>query len=342
MTDHALEMHLPRKGPSDVLERRERELARPAAGEVRVVIEAAGVAYADIVMRQGLYSGFKPPVTPGYDFVGRIEAIGEGVEDFKTGQRVAGMTIAGSYASRRNVEARWLVPAPEGADAVKLAAAVLNGLTAWQLFHRAVRVERDEWVLVHGAAGGVGSLLLDLARLAGVKTIGTASAYKMSVVADRGGVPIDYNVDDVVARVRGISREGVSAAFDHVGGKHFKRVSMPCLRQGGTGVLYGGYNATRGGKVNPLALLDLVLNGSFSSLGLFTKGQGVVGYSAPVWRDARPDVYRRDLSKVLQLVADGTLSPLVAKTYALEEAAQAHRDLETRAVSGKIVLVMGA
>ncbi|HEX7887008.1 MAG TPA: zinc-binding dehydrogenase [Phenylobacterium sp.] len=339
MIDDALEMHVPKKGPATIMKAVERRLPPPASGEVRVAIEAAGVAYADIMMRQGMYAGQSLPVTPGYDFVGRVEGVGPGVTGFAPGQRVAGVTVSGSYATRRNVKAQWLAPAPEGADAAKLVAAILNGTTAWQMFHRIANPASGECVLVHGAAGGVGSLLLDLAKIAGVKAIGTASASKADVVRARGGEPVDYKGEDVLARVRALSDGGVAAAFDHLGGKNFKKVSMAALRPGGIGVLYGAYDMTRDGKVNPLAIADLLLNASFSSLGLFGKGQGVATYSSQVWRDGRPQAYQQDLATVLKLVGDGTLSPLVGATFPLREAVQAQRALETRSVSGKIVLV---
>ena len=157
MIDDALEMHVPRKGPASILTPLERRLPPPAAGEVRVAIEAAGLAYADIMMRQGMYSGQSPPVTPGYDFVGRVEAVGLGITGLAAGQRVAGVTVSGSYATRRNVNAQWLSPAPEGVDAARLVAVVLNGVTAWQMFHRIANAAPGEWVLVHGAAGGWGA-----------------------------------------------------------------------------------------------------------------------------------------------------------------------------------------
>jgi NADPH:quinone reductase-like Zn-dependent oxidoreductase len=340
MIDDALEIQIPKKGPATVMKALERRLPPPASGEVRVAIEAAGVAYADIMIRQGVYAGVSLPVTPGYDFVGRVEAVGPGVTDLAIGQRVAGVTVSGSYATRRNVNAQWLAPAPEGADAAKLVAAILNGTAAWHMFHRLANAAPGEWVLVHGAAGGTGSLLLDLAKLAGVRAIGTASASKADVVRARGGEPVDYRSEDVLARARAISDGGVVAAFDHIGGKHFKKISMAALRPGGIGILYGAYDMTRDGKVNPLAVADLLLNARFSSLNLFAKGQGLAAYQSPVWRDQRPLAYRQDLATVLKLVGDGVLSPLVGATFPLREAAQAQRALETRSVSGKIVLVV--
>ena len=334
----AFEMHMPRTGRAGVLTAREVVLPPPGPGEARVGIEATGVAYADIVMRQGLYPGVKAPVTPGYDLIGRIEALGDGVTGFTVGQRVAALTVTGSYASRRNVEARWLVPAPEGVDAAALVAAVLNGLTAWQMFHRVAVAAPGEWVLIHGAAGGVGNLLLEMARGAGVRAIGTASAGKKAVVEARGGVHVDYAAGDVAARVRDISGGGVVAAYDHIGGKHLKAVSMAALRRGGTALLYGGYDATRGGKVNPGALVSMLLSNGLSAMGLFGESQGVVGYNVTSWRDARPEVYRQDLAAVLAAVAEGAIKPLIGATMPLSQAVEAHQMLEQARVAGKIVL----
>jgi len=338
MSDIAREMHMGRTGPARVLKAREVTLAPPSAGEVRVAIEAAGIAFADIVMRQGLYPGVKAPVTPGYDLIGRIEALGAGVEGLAVGSRVAGLTVTGSYASRRNVEARWLVPAPEGVAAEKLVAGVLNGLTAWQMFQRIAVAQPGEWVLVHGAGGGVGSLLLELARRAGVRAIGTASAGKRAVVEARGGVHLDYRAGDVAVAAREISSGGVVAAYDHIGGKHLKTVSIPALRSGGTAVLYGGYDATRGGKLRPGAVVDMLLNNSLSILGLFSASQGVVGYNVTSWRDARPAAFRQDLTTVMDLIGSGELDPMVARVLPLTEAAEGQRLLEGATLAGKIVL----
>jgi NADPH:quinone reductase-like Zn-dependent oxidoreductase len=250
-----------------------------------------------------------------------------------------GVTVSGSYATLRNVDARLLVPAPETTDAAALVAAVLNGVTAWQMFHRVAHASPGDWVLVHGAAGGVGSLLLDFARLAGVKAIGAVSTNKLDAVKARGAEVLDYQRENVVARAKAISDGGVMAAFDHVGGRHFRKVTMPTLRRTGVGVLYGGYNATRGGKIHPFAIADLMFNSSISAFRLFGQSQGVVGYSVPQWRDLRPVAYREDLTQILRFVADGTIKPLVGATWPLTQVAAAHRALEGRSVTGKIVLL---
>ncbi len=337
--DEAREVVVERAGDAGTLAIRNRRLPPPGPGEVRVRIEAAGVAYADIVMRRGLYPGQRPPVTPGYDMIGRIETLGAGVDGLSVGQRVAAVTVSGSYASHRNVAAELLVPAPEQASAAALAAATLNGLTAWQMLHRLAQPAREEWILVHGAAGGVGTLLLDLARVAGLRAIGSASKAKLRVVADRGGVPLDYADEDVPSRARALSGTGVAAAFDHIGGSHVRRQTLSALRRAGTGVVYGGYDATRGGKLRPFAAANLILNAQVSAYRLFTASQTLATYSAPIWRDERRAAYRTDLVAVLDLVASGAIQPLVGAELPLEQAGEAHRLLEGRSVAGKIVLI---
>lgn len=232
-----LEMMVKKPGDANALIAVESELAAPAKGEVQVRIEAAGVAYADIVIRRGLYSEEKPPVTPGYDFVGVIEALGADVAGFAIGDRVAGITVSGSYATHRNVAANLLVTVSKDADPVKLVAGVLNGVTAWQMFHRIAHLQKDDWVLVHGAAGGVGTLLLELARNSGVNAIGSASAGKHDVVRKLGAIAVDYSKDDIAKVAKEMSGGGVMAAFDHMGGSHFKKVSMAALQKTGIGIV---------------------------------------------------------------------------------------------------------
>jgi NADPH:quinone reductase-like Zn-dependent oxidoreductase len=333
------EVFFARTGTDRVISLRERALPSPGPGEVQVRMEAAGVAYADIVIRLGLYPDAKPPLVPGYDLVGRVEKVGDGVTALKAGQRVAGVTVTGAQASLCNMPAEWLIPAPEGVEAALLVAGVLNGVTAFQMFHRLACPEAGEWVLVHGAGGGVGNLLLGLGRIARVQVIGTGSASKLAAIEAAGAAALDYGRGNVAQMAREISDGGVVAAFDHVGGRHFRQVSMAALRPGGAGILYGGYGATQGGRVRPLAALDILLNDKFSAFKLFGSSQGVLTYSAPRWRTHRPDAFRQDLASVLALITEGELTPLIGARFPLEQAAEAHRLLEARAVSGKIVLI---
>ncbi len=335
----AVEIWMPRKGSAHVLEARTTRLEPPGPGQVTVRIEAAGVAYADIAMRAGTYPGVKTPVVPGYDCVGRIVAVGHGVDGWAVGNRVAGVTVTGNYASARNVDAALLVPAPEGADAAKLVAATLNGLTAWQMLKRVTAPERGEWILVHGASGGVGTLLLDLARAAGIKAIGTSSARHRDVVARHGAEPIDYAAGDVLAQVRAISGGGVAAAYDHIGGRHFRNLTMAALRPGGVGVLYGAYDVSRGGRFRLGALLSLLAGGRYSPLALVGESKGIVTYLSDTMVRHRVETYRADMAAVFARVASGALDPVVGACLPLERAAEAQVMLENRAVTGKIVLL---
>lgn len=338
MTDVTQAIWIDRTGPADRLALRETPLAPPGPGELRVRIEAAGVAYADIVMRNGLYPGVKAPVVPGYDFCGRIEALGpDAPARFEVGQRVCAVTVTGSYARHRNVPAALCAPAPDGPPADKIVAACMNGLTAFQMFNRCVGPVAGETVLVHGAAGGVGTLLLDLARLAGVNAIGTASQGKHPILAARGAAAIDYRTQDFVAEVRRMSPGGVVGVFDHIGGQHFRR-SLSVVQAGGTGVLYGGYDATKGGKPNALAFLDLLFGSGLNAFQLFGASRSVAGYNVQSWRDARPAAYARDLGALMAMVGDGRLDPEIGAVLPLERASEAHRMLETASVAGKIVL----
>jgi NADPH:quinone reductase-like Zn-dependent oxidoreductase len=332
-------VRLDRAGPATALRVVEVDLADPGPGEVQVAIEAAGVAYADVVMRNGLYPGVRAPVVPGYDLVGRIVGMGPGVTGWSMGARVAAVTITGSYARRRNVAADLLVEVPDAVDASQAVACVLNGVTAFQMFHHCVHVAPGEWVLVHGAAGGVGLLLLDLAAAAGARAIGTASAGKLETLRQRGAEAVDYASEDFVERTRALTTHGVVAAFDHLGGRHFRR-SVTALRPGGTAVLYGAYDATRGGRANPAAFLDLLTGSGFSTLALFQGSRGIVGYNVSTWRDHRRALYRADLAAVMEALARGTLRPAIGGVFALEDVARAHQVLESRGVSGKVVLKM--
>ena len=179
-------------GGPEVLEVVERDAPEPGRGEVRVRVLAAGVAFADVLMRHGKYPGApKIPFTPGYDLVGEVEKLGEGVGGVTVGQRVAALTQVGSYAQRVVVAAEELVPVPDGVDPAEAVALVLNYVTAYQMLHRVAEVRPGERILVHGAAGGVGTALLDLGRLGGLEAYGTASAAKHDAVRRFRATPID-------------------------------------------------------------------------------------------------------------------------------------------------------
>lgn len=332
MSVQNLSMVITRPGGPAVLQPLTSTLPGPGPGQVRLRVLAAGVSYGDVMMRLGNVPGPRQPYAPGYDVVGEVEALGEGVTDTKIGAHVAFIGVRGGYTRYANLNAADLVPLPDGLDPVVAGAAALNYVTAHQLLHRAARLKAGQSVLVQAAAGGVGTALLDLGREAGLTLYGTASAGKLDVVRDYGATALDYRLEDVPSRVRRLSGGGVNATFDGVGGKSFSR-SYAALGSGGQLVVYGfGPAVIRGGR-GALILSFLRAGG----LKLRPDGRSVSFLFVDPVR--RQDWIREDLSAVFSLLTAGRLQPLISARLSLSSAAQAHRLLEAGAVRGKLVLV---
>lgn len=335
-----------RGGPA-VLRLVERALPEPADGEVRVKIAACGVAFADVLMREGLYPGVpRPPFAPGYDVVGTVDAIGPSVDahaaGLARGRRVVALTKIGGYADYVCVPASSLVPAPDGVDDAEAVALVLNFLTAYQMIHRCARLAAGERVLIHGAGGGVGDALLQLGGLAGLQMYGTASRKKHDAIKKLGATPIDYRDEDFVARIKELTGDGVDAVFDAVGGAQWRR-SFECLRVGGMLIGYGFSSATvKGRRKLTRAAANWLAMPRFQLLELMDATRSVMGYNVMVMKAGRPDWYREDLSTLLGLLASGKIRPLIAERIPLADAARAHQLLDDAAVAGKLVLVCGA
>src|SRR5262252_9005110 len=226
-------------GGPDALKVIEEDCPEPKAGEARVKVLAAGVAMPDIMARQGIHPETPPvPFTPGWDLVGVVDRLGDGISGIDAGQIVAALPISGAYAEFVCLPQRELVPVPSGLGAAEAVSLVLNYVTAYQMLHRSARVRPGQRVLIHGAAGGVGSALLQLGRLAGLEMYGTCSSRGASAVSDLGGIPIDYRRLDFVREVHRLTGEGVDVVFDGIGGGHLWQ-SRQALRPGGRVVAYG-------------------------------------------------------------------------------------------------------
>jgi len=327
---------MPHKGGTEVLEVHWRGLPTPGPGQAVVRVEAAGVSFAEVQMLKGRYFGQpKFPFVPGYDLVGIVENVGEGVDGELLGERVAALTETGAWADRVSLDAVKLAPVPNGIDPADAVAAITNGVTAWQMLHRAASVRPGQTVLVHGASGGVGTLLVQLARLAGARAIGTASARKHEYVRALGAVPVDYKNDDVPARVREISPGGVDAVFDHVGGPGLVD-SYRMLRRGGTLVTYGSAS-TLSGKGHwirpylPIFARVLLWNAT-------PNGRRATFYYVKRW----PKLFQEDLSRVLLLLAGGKIEARGNTRMPPEKASEALGLLASGKASGKVVLVPGS
>ncbi|WP_435241002.1 medium chain dehydrogenase/reductase family protein [Streptomyces cucumeris] len=337
------EIVLPGQVEPEGLQVRTRPLPEPGPGQALVEVEASGVSFAEQQMRRGKYYDQPPfPFVPGYDLVGKVVATGAGVDPALRGGRFAVLTKTGGWSTHTLVDAGDLVPVPDGVGAAEAETVVVNGITAWQMLHRVAKVRSGGTILVLGANGGVGSTLVQLARHAGIRVIGTASPRHHAAVRALGAVPLDYRDPDLTARVRELAPGGVDAVFDHVGGEGIID-SFRLLTRGGTLVSYGTA-ATRdvaGSSRMPV----LKLFGRLLLWNLLPNGRGAHFYN--LWAGRRRlDSYqarmRTDLGQVLALLSSGEFSAQVAARIPLSEAAKAMRLAESGTVTGKVVLVMGA
>lgn len=333
-------VHATRKGGPEVLALQDGEMSPPGPGEAVVRVEASGVSFGDVLLRVGVIPGGpKPPFTPGYDVTGLVLEVGPGVTAVSPGQPVTALVRDGGYSELATVPADRLVPVPAGLDPCLVAGAVLKYFVAYQMLHRVAEVRAGQQVIVHGAAGGVGTALLQLARRAGVECLGTSSAGKADVVTGLGARHVDYRTEDVVAIARQLPGGGVHAVFDPIGGTTFRR-SYQALRRGGIPVGYGQSEAMKDGVARPLVGARGFLGGIVLPK-LVPDGRRTVFYNAWSLDKKAPAAYREDLAAVLDLVAEGAVEPTIARTLPLAEAPEAHRLLERSAVVGKIVLTPG-
>lgn len=336
-----------RYGGPDVLQVVDEECPEPKKGEVRVKVLAAGVSLPDIMAREGVHPETpRVPFTPGWDLVGVVDRLGDGVSGINPGQTVAALPIHGAYTQYICLQEGELVPVPPGLDPAEAVSLILNYVTAYQMLHRAAKVKPGQRVLIHGAAGGVGTALLQLGRLAGLTMYGTCSARGAPAVAELGGIPIDYQQRDFVQEIHSLTGEGVDVVFDGIGGSHIWR-SRGALRRGGrvvayglTGMLSGGRLASgRSGGRHPyrgIAIFGLYIVGGW----LLPGRRRVVPYSIQTLKRLQPAMFLRDLIALFDLLKQQKIKPLVAHRLPLVEARQAQELLGKGGVTGKIVLVL--
>ncbi len=333
-------------GGPDTLSVIEEECPAPGPGEVRVRVLAAGVSLPDVMAREGTHPETPPvPFTPGWDLVGVVDQSGDGVSGIEPGQIVAALPIHGAYAEFVCLPQRELVPVPPGLDAGEAVSLLLNYVTAYQMMHRSVHVKAGQRALIHGAAGGVGSALLQLGRVAGLEMYGTCSSRGAPAVSALGGVPIDYQHQDYVQEIRRLTSDGVDVVFDPIGGRHLWD-SRKTLRSRGTVVGYGLLTSLRGEALSSsrpgrrqrfrgTAMFGLYIAGGWILPGR----KRVVPYSIQTLKRLKPALFRQDLITLFDLLQQEKIKPLIAQRFPIAEARQAHELLEKGGVVGKIVLM---
>jgi NADPH2:quinone reductase len=320
----AIRVH--RHGGPDVLTHEDIDIGQPGPGEVRVRNRAIGLNFVDTYFRTGAYAPPSLPFTPGNEGAGEVVAVGDGVDDFAPGDRVAYVGTLGAYAEERIVPVHFLVHLPDAIDFETGAAMMLKGLTAQSLLRRAFRVEAGHVVLVHAAAGGVGLILTQWAKHLGATVIGTVGSPQKAELARRNGCDhvIDYRGEDFAARVREITNgEGCHVVYDGVGKATFP-ASLDCLRPFGHFVSFGSAS----GPIPPFDIMLLMEKGS-----LFATWQLLFTHLA-----RREDVLAMS-QELFQVVASGAVKIPVHARLPLAEAAEAHRRLEARETTGATVLL---
>ena len=330
---------IPQFGGSENLSLVEKDDFRePQDNDVRVKVLAAGVSFADILMREGMHPESwnlgRAPFTPGWDIVGVVEKLGDKVSKWQTGQMVTALPIVGGYSEYIFLPSDELIPVPQGLDPAEAVSLVLNYTTAYQMLHRCAHIKEGERILMYGAAGGVGTALLELGTLVNLKMYGTASHSKHNIVSGLGGIPIDYKSVDLVQEINKVTsndnddgERGVDAVFHGIRGISLKS-SYDLLRSGGRLVAYGPFSPTDIGDWMMMFTLNLVPDNRTFLL-----------YSIQTLKRIKPDWFYEDLTLLLNLLEQKKIKPIVAARMPLNQAAQAHELLASGSVQGKIVLI---
>lgn len=313
---------------------REKELPKPKKGQVRIRVLATSACFTDTLIRRGIYPGVrkKPPFSPGYDLVGLVDQLGEGVTHLSIGQKVADLTVTGAYTEYLCLNAHSVVPVPDGLDDGEAVSMILTYLTAYQMLHRSTRLAPGHKVLIHACAGAVGTAMLQLGKLMKLKMYGTASKKKHPLIEAMGAIPIDYENEDFAEVLKESEPQGLDAVFDPMGGNYFPR-SLSVLQKKGTLVAYGYQHAAsgKGGHV----VLDF-----FKVLwwNLLPAKPRANFYVITSFRKKHPQWFRQDLDELFTLLAQGKIKPLIGKTMRLDQAADAHALVEHFEVKGKVIL----
>lgn len=327
-------------GAPSVLEVREATTPEPGPGEVRIAVHAAGINFADIMARMGIYPDAPPlPCVVGYEVSGIVEAVGEGVTDRTVGERVLAATRFGGYSSHALVPAAQVVALPASISFETAAAVPVNYLTAWYMLMPLGNVQAGDRVLVHAVAGGVGQAALQICKWRGAEVYGTASAPKHERLREYGVAHcIDYRNQDFEQEIKRLTDgQGVDIVLDAVGGASFKK-SYRCLNSLGRLFMFGASSIATGKKRSILAAVKgMMAMPRFGPIGLMNDNKGVFGFNlGHLWE--RMDLSVKHLHQIVELVADGTFTPRVDRSFSFDQAGDAHNYIQDRKNFGKILL----
>ena len=315
----------------------------PIAGKGEVVIRVIcfGLNFADVVARRGLYpEAPKNPAVLGYDVAGFIHAVGEGVEGLSVGQRVVALTRFGGYAEYAVTNVAGVALLPDSIDFASATALATQGCTAYYCAFESVTLHEGDRVLVHAAAGGVGSMLVQMAKHKKCFVYGTASTTKLDFLKKIGvDMPIDYTQEDFSKVIRDHSpTQNVDIVFDSLGGRTFKN-SFKLLGPAGRIVTFGAAEQINGDKTNKLGTIKMALNfGIFSPIQLLMTSRAIIGVNMLKIADHRQAVFKHCITEVVKMAQYDIIVPTVDKVYKVEQIAEAHDYLESRQSIGKVVV----
>lgn len=339
-TGTLIEVVLPGRVEPDGLQLRELVPSEPGPGRVTLRMEATGVSFAEQQMRRGKYFDQPAfPFVPGYDLVGTVIAVGDGGDRSLIGRRFAVVTKTGAWASRVEAAHEDLLPVPSDLDPAAVETLIVNGIAAWQMMHDTARVRGGGTIVVLGANGGVGSTLVQLARHAGIRVIGTASRRHHDLLRSLGAEVVDYHDPDLYAQIRRLAPEGVDAVFDHVGGPALVH-SWRLLRRGGTLVSYGSASTKDSAGSGQLPILRAFAQ--VVAWNLLPNGKSARFYDLWAGRRRRQRFIERQqeaLTNVLLLLREGAVRPQIAARFPLSDIVRAVELAESRTVAGKVVMV---
>lgn len=310
----------------------EERLPEPKHGEVRIKVQATSINFTDTLIRKGIYPDIKkkPPITPGYDMVGIVDKLGSGVIELKEGQKVAALTIIGAHSEYIILPAKQLVPVPDNVNVVEAVSMILSYVTAYQMLTRSAKVKEGSKILIHGAAGAVGSALLQIGSVLKLKMYGTASVDQHDFLKQFDCQPIDYKSEDFVSTVKNLEPNGLDVVLDPFGGDHFKR-SIKTLNKKGKLVAFGAYNAK--------TQIDLIKSFLRVKVWNFTPWMpSTKFYSIGSLHKKHHDWFKNDLNRLFALLSENQLKPLINKTITIEEASEAHHLIEKGGLKGKLVM----
>ena len=320
-------------------EEREFPIPTPEEGEVLIKVEAFGLNFADVLARLGLYREAPPkPCILGYEVVGTIDKVGDKVDESLIGKRVTAFTRFGGYAEYATTQASGIGEIGD-MDAGKATALATQYGTAWHMAYDRAFIRPGDSVLVHSAAGGVGTALTQILKQKGCTVFGTTgSDEKFQYLTDNGvDHPINYKKSDYAEEITKLTDKKITTSFNAVGGASFKK-DMKLIEKGGTVFTYGA--ATRANKLGGIfANLGLVFSMGFTHpLFLLMSSKSIIGVNMLAVGDHHPDVLRDCIEGVVRWTKEGKLNPMVGKSYLATDIAQAHHDLEKGNTTGKVVI----